>query len=178
VEEGDGGPLELGAAAGVDGGGAEGLPYDRLAGVGGDEERDARAPAVALLQQLVQQEDDEPGHEELDDDEQADAGADVAGVAVHPGEGVDDGLPDGDRHPEQLLVAAQQLLVVGGAELVVGGAEQADPLGRAGGEDHLLHLLLPGGQPGGAGHGDGSRHQSTAVDVARLGVPAALVISG
>jgi hypothetical protein len=144
VEEGDDGPLELGAAACVDGGGAEGLPHDCLADVGGDEERDARAQAVALLQQLVQQEDDEPGHEELDDDEQADAGADVAGVAVHPGEDVDDGLPDGDHHPEQLLVAAQQL----GAELVVGGAEQADPLGRAGGVGHLLHLLLPGGQPG------------------------------
>ena len=71
---GDGGVLELG----VDGGRGEALPDDRLADVGGDEEGDAGAEAVALLEQLVQEEDDEAGHKQLDDDQEAHAGADVA----------------------------------------------------------------------------------------------------
>ncbi len=46
-------------SAGVDGGGREGLPDDGLADVGGDEQGDAGAQAVALLQQLVQQQHDQ-----------------------------------------------------------------------------------------------------------------------
>ena len=42
MEEGDDGAFELGASAGVDGGGREGLPHDRLADVGRDEQRDPR----------------------------------------------------------------------------------------------------------------------------------------
>ena len=53
MEEGDDGALELGAAAGVDSGRGERLPDDGLADVGRDEEGDAGAEAVALLQQLV-----------------------------------------------------------------------------------------------------------------------------
>ena len=41
-------------SSGVDCGGREGFPYDRLADVGGDEQGDARAQPVALLQQLVE----------------------------------------------------------------------------------------------------------------------------
>ena len=59
VEEGDDGTLKLGAAAGVEGGGGEGLPDDGLADVGCDEEGDARAETVALLEQLVEKDDDE-----------------------------------------------------------------------------------------------------------------------
>ena len=65
VEEGDDGALELGAAAGVDGGGRERLPDDRLADVGGDEQRDAGAEAVALLKEFVQQKNDQAGNEKL-----------------------------------------------------------------------------------------------------------------
>ena len=65
VEEGDDGALELSAAAGVDGGGGEGLPDDRLADVGGDEERDARAETVSFLQEFVQQQNNESGDEKL-----------------------------------------------------------------------------------------------------------------
>ena len=53
MEEGDDGALEFGAAAGVDCGRGERLPDDGLADVGRDEEGDAGAEAVALLQQLV-----------------------------------------------------------------------------------------------------------------------------
>ena len=63
------GALELGAARAADRVGRERLPDDRLADVGRDEERDAAAEAVALLQQLVEADDDDAGEEELRDDE-------------------------------------------------------------------------------------------------------------
>ena len=65
MEESNHGTLELGTTAGVDGGGAEGLPDDGLADVGGDEEGDPRAETVALLEELVEHEDDEAGNDEL-----------------------------------------------------------------------------------------------------------------
>lgn len=52
-------------SASVDGSGAEGFPDDGFADVGGDEERDTRAQAVALLEQLVQQQDNQTCNEEL-----------------------------------------------------------------------------------------------------------------
>ena len=53
MEEGDDGALELGASAGVDGRRRERLPDDGLADVGGDEEGNSGAEAVALLEKLV-----------------------------------------------------------------------------------------------------------------------------
>ena len=43
----------------------EGLPDDALADVGRDEEGDARAEAVALLEQLIETDDDDARKEEL-----------------------------------------------------------------------------------------------------------------
>ncbi len=56
MEQGDDRPLKLGASRAADGVGAEGLPDDALADVGGDEEGYPRAQAVPLLQQLHQTE--------------------------------------------------------------------------------------------------------------------------
>lgn len=52
-------------SSGVDSGGAEGLPHDGLADVGGNEQRDPRAEAVTFLEQLVQQQDDHAGNKQL-----------------------------------------------------------------------------------------------------------------
>ena len=59
VEHRNHGTLELGAAAGVDGGRRKRLPDDVLADVRGDEQRNARADAVALLQELVEADHDD-----------------------------------------------------------------------------------------------------------------------
>eukprot|EP00983_Pelagomonas_calceolata_P105059 1159089-Pelagomonas_calceolata.AAC.15 len=72
-----------------------GLPDDGLADVGGDEEGDARAQTVALLQQLIQADDDDTGEEELQDDEDCVQGAQLAHIAVHAGHDVRHGLADG-----------------------------------------------------------------------------------
>ena len=83
MEEGYDGTLELCTTACVDSGGAEGLPYDVLAYVGGDEQRDTRAQSVALLQQLVEYQYDDAGKEQLQYDEYRIARTQVLDVAVH-----------------------------------------------------------------------------------------------
>ena len=100
VEEGDDGALEFGSAAGVDGGRREGLPDDALANVGGDEERDTGAQAVALLEELIEENDDETGNNELQNEEEADTRAEVAGLAVETGQDVDGSLAEGKNDSE------------------------------------------------------------------------------
>ena len=84
MDQGDDGALELGAAAGVDGGRGEALPDDRLADCLNEE-----VDAGALLEQLVLEEDDEAGHEQLDDGHEAHAGPDVARLSVHASHHID-----------------------------------------------------------------------------------------
>jgi hypothetical protein len=60
------GASELGATAGVDGGGGEGNPNDGFADVGGDEEGYTRAEAVPFLEELIEENNDEGGDNELD----------------------------------------------------------------------------------------------------------------
>mmetsp|Transcript_57425 Transcript_57425/g.128203 ORF Transcript_57425/g.128203 Transcript_57425/m.128203 type:complete len:393 (-) Transcript_57425:510-1688(-) len=69
VEESDESTLELGTATGVDGGGRERLPDNRLADVGRDEQGDTRSEAVAFLEKLIQDDDNDASDEELQDDQ-------------------------------------------------------------------------------------------------------------
>ena len=62
---------------------ANALPNDRLADIGRDEQGDARAKAVAFLEQLVEDDDDDARNKELQDDENGVARAELAHVAVH-----------------------------------------------------------------------------------------------
>ena len=97
VEKSDDGALKLGAATNVDSGGGEGLPYDGLANVGSNEQVDTRAQAVALLEELVEEDDDEGRNNELDDEEKADTGSEVFGLAIETGEDVDGGLAESNN---------------------------------------------------------------------------------
>ena len=65
MEKRDDGTFELGPAAGVDGSGREGLPYDRLADVGSDEEGDARPESISILEELIEEDDDESSGNKL-----------------------------------------------------------------------------------------------------------------
>ena len=56
---------------------AECLPNNRLADIRGNEQRDAGAKAIALLQQLIQQNDNDSGQEKLQDQDDADSGSEV-----------------------------------------------------------------------------------------------------
>jgi hypothetical protein len=72
VEEGDNSTLKLGTTASVDGGWGESLPHDGLADVGGNEQRDTAAKTVALLEQLIEEDDDQTSDHELENEEDAD----------------------------------------------------------------------------------------------------------
>jgi len=89
VEERDDGALEFRPSTRVDGSGRKGLPDDRLADVGGDEERDPGAEPEAFGKKLVEEDNDERGGDELEDQEQADAGAEGRGGSIETGEDVD-----------------------------------------------------------------------------------------
>lgn len=111
VEQGDDGTLELGATAGVDGRGRERLPDDRFTNVGGNEQRDTTAQTVSLLEQLVQQDDDQTGNDQLDDQQNTDTSAEVAGLAIETSQDVDAGLAEGQDDGEQLLCGLVKLTV-------------------------------------------------------------------
>eukprot|EP00982_Pelagococcus_subviridis_P016771 31497-Pelagococcus_subviridis.AAC.19 len=105
VEQRDHRAFELRAAAGVDRRRGERFPDDGLALVRRDEQRDAASEAVSFRQHLVEADDDHARHEELQDDEDRVPRAEVADVAVDPGDDVRDGLADRDQHAEELLRA-------------------------------------------------------------------------
>ena len=96
VEQRDDSALEFGAAAGVDGGRGECLPDDRLTDVGGDEEGDTGTEAVTFLEELIEENDDECGGDELDDKQEAYASTKVRGLAIETSEYVNGGLTEGD----------------------------------------------------------------------------------
>jgi hypothetical protein len=95
VEQSDDRTLELRATASVDGSGGERLPDNGLADVGGNEQGDTAAKTVALLEELIQQNDDETSDNQLDDQEDTDTGAKVAGLAVETSQDIDTGLAEG-----------------------------------------------------------------------------------
>lgn len=82
MNEGNNGTLELGATTSVNGGGGEGLPHDGLADVGGNEEGDTAAETIALLEELVEEDNNQTSNDELDDKENADTGTEVRGLSV------------------------------------------------------------------------------------------------
>lgn len=83
VEESDDGAFELDTVLGLDRDGRERLPQDGLADVGGDEEGDAASETVALLEELVKEDDNDSGEGELEDDEASVDGSDFVDVTVH-----------------------------------------------------------------------------------------------
>jgi hypothetical protein len=92
--------LEFGSTSNVDSGRREGFPNDGLANVGSDKGVGASAKAVPFLEELVEKGDEEGCDDELDDEEEADAGAEVFGLAVETGEDVDGCLVQGDDERE------------------------------------------------------------------------------
>uniref|UniRef100_A0A7S1C9Y9 alanine--tRNA ligase n=1 Tax=Bicosoecida sp. CB-2014 TaxID=1486930 RepID=A0A7S1C9Y9_9STRA len=150
VEERDDGALELGAARGLaddgaarDGGRREGLPDDALADVGGEEERDARAHAVAAAQHLVQHQHHHASHEQLQDEQDRVAGAHVRDLTEHAGEDVHGALAERDEQAEELLRAVEQHAVLAqrlvDLEDVRAGEQLHDQAGRHQRRDAELH---------------------------------------
>lgn len=111
VEQSDNSTLELGATAGVDGRGGECLPDNRLANVGGNEQGDTAAETVALLEELVKQNNNKASHNQLDNEENTDTGTEVTGLAVETSQDVNTGLAEGENDSEELLGGLVELAV-------------------------------------------------------------------
>lgn len=103
VEESNDGTLKLGATASVDGSGGEGLPDDRFADVGGNEQRDAASKTVSLLEQLIQEDDNQTRDNKLNDQQNTNASTKVTGLAVESSQHVDTSLAEGQDDGEKLL---------------------------------------------------------------------------
>jgi hypothetical protein len=103
VEESNDGTLKLGTTASVDGSGREGLPHNRLADVGGNEEGDTASKTVPLLEQLIQEDDNQTSDDELNDQQDADTGTKITGLAVETSQHIDTSLAEGEDNGEKLL---------------------------------------------------------------------------
>lgn len=110
VDEGDDGTFEFRSTTGVDSVGRKGLPNDRLANVGSDEKRDTGTKTVALGEELIEEDDDEGGRNELKDKEKTDTRAERGGGAVKTSQDVNGSLSKGDNHGEHCVALVAGLV--------------------------------------------------------------------
>ena len=78
--------------------GAKGFPDNSFTDVSGNEEGNARAQAITLLQEFIEKEHNQTGNEQLNDNQQADTTTNFAGVSIHSSHDVNNGLSDSDNH--------------------------------------------------------------------------------
>lgn len=103
MEQGNDGALELGTTAGVDRGRGECLPHDGLADVGSNEEGNTASETIALLQELIEQDNNHTSHDKLEDQKEDNASAEVRGRAVETSEDVNSRGTGGEDEGEELL---------------------------------------------------------------------------
>lgn len=135
--------LKLWATTGVDGGRGSNAPHDVLADVGRDEERDTRAQTIALLEELVEKNDNKSSSQELDNEKNADTGAEICWGPVETSEHVDTRLAEGQDDGEELLGGlvefAVRLEIEVDIDEVGAGKELEDHAGGYNGCDSQLH---------------------------------------
>lgn len=148
VEESDDCALEFRAVRTSDSNWREGLPNDSLANVRSNEDRDSRADTPTDLKELIKQQNDDAGNEQLEDDQDSITSTNLLDVTVHAGENVSDGLTQSDEDTKDLLSRSEEL-----ALLLVRLVNLKDT--RAGQELH--------DNTGGDNGGNTELHQSTTV---------------
>jgi hypothetical protein len=111
MEESNDGTLELRTTAGVDGGRRERLPDDRFADVGRNEQGDSTSKTISLLQELIKQDNHEASHDQLDDQQDANTGAEIARLAIQTGKDVYAALAEGKDNRKQFLGGLVELAV-------------------------------------------------------------------
>lgn len=135
--------LELRATAGVDSGRGERAPDDRLADVGRDEKRDTTAETVALLEELIEENDNQGGGQKLDNKEDTDASTEVRRRAVKAGQDVDASLAERQDDGKELLRGLVELAVGLQVEVhidkVSAGQKLEDHAGRDNRSNTQLH---------------------------------------
>lgn len=111
MEESDDSTLEFRSSSSVNGGWRESLPDDALANVGGNEKRDTGTQSVALLEKLIEENNNKTGNDQLEDEKQADTSSEVAWESVKSSQNVDSCLSERENNSEQLLGGLVQFAV-------------------------------------------------------------------
>lgn len=111
VEQRNDSSLKLWATSSVDGGGRERLPNNRLANVGGNEERDTASETVSLLEKLIKEDNNKTSHNQLKDEEENNASAEIRWLSVEAGEDIHGGLSHREDNSEELLSGLVQLTI-------------------------------------------------------------------
>jgi hypothetical protein len=100
VEQSDNGSLEFRTTASVDGSWGEGFPDNALTDVGSNEERDTGSQTVALLEKLIQENDNEAGYDKLEDQKKTHTGTEIAGLTIQTSQDVYCGLSERKNNGE------------------------------------------------------------------------------
>ena len=108
MDEGNESSLEFSATACVDCRGTECFPNDRLANVRSNEEGDTRAKPIALLQQLVEDDNDQASCNKLQNNEKGIASAERIEISIHSRHDVGNGLSNGNENAKQFLSSTEQ----------------------------------------------------------------------
>lgn len=82
MQQSNNGTFKLRTTASIDGGWGECLPDNGLADVGSDEQRDTAAESIALLQQLIEQNNDKTSNNQLNNQEQANTSPKLRGWTI------------------------------------------------------------------------------------------------
>ncbi len=117
VEEGNESTFEFGTSTRVDGGRGESLPNDRLANVGSDEKRNTRTKTVSLLKKFIEQDDDQPSNDKLEDEKQTNTSTEILRLTVKTGENVNGSLTERNDKGEKLLGTTEKSAVLLEAEV-------------------------------------------------------------
>ena len=97
VEESDDGTLELRTTTLVDGLRTESLPDDGFADVRGNEQRDTRSQTIALLQQLIEKNDDDTGNEKLNHNQEGVTSTQLSDGTIHARHDVSSSLTNANQ---------------------------------------------------------------------------------
>ena len=111
VDKGDNGTFEFRAASSVDSGWRESLPYNRLANIGRNEERNTASKTIAFLEQFIEKDDNETSDDELDYEENTDSSAEVGRLAVKARKDIHDRLTKGQDDGKKLLCGLVQFAI-------------------------------------------------------------------
>lgn len=111
MDKGNNGTLKLGTSAGVDSGRRESLPDNGLANVGGNEKRDTAAKTVALLEELIEKNDDNSSSEKLNNEKNADTSSKIGWLTVKTSKDENASLTERDDDGKKLLSSLVQLTV-------------------------------------------------------------------
>ena len=111
VDKGDNGAFEFRATSSVDSGWRESLPYNRLANIGRNEERNTASKTIAFLEQFIEKDDNETSDDELDYEENADSSAKVGRLAIKARKDIHDRLAKGQDDGKKLLCRLVQFAI-------------------------------------------------------------------